>query len=264
MTPSPAIRTTGTATDGGTGGSASRGRLVAERGLRLLRHPASVPIPTRVAPLVRAARTEERVIAITFDDGPDVEHTPRILSVLAHHGAQGTFFVLAQRAEANPALVREIQAAGHEVALHGDVHVRLDQLPLSRSIGVIRDGHRRLERLLGAPVRFFRPPWGVQTIPTYLLARALGMRVIGWSASADDWKVGLGIDDYAQVALRDLEPGGILLLHDRLDDIEDPPGLDRALIVDRILSSVQDRGYRAISVGRLLALGKAIRRHPSP
>jgi peptidoglycan/xylan/chitin deacetylase (PgdA/CDA1 family) len=206
---------------------------------------------------VRSVRTREPVIAITFDDGPDLEQTPHILSVLADHRAKGTFFVLAQRAEALSVLVHEIQAAGHEVALHGDVHARLDELPLRGSFEVIRGGQRRLERLLGEPVRFFRPPWGVQTVPTYLLARASGMQVIGWSATAEDWKVGHDIDEYAEVALRDLESGGILLLHDRLDDVEEPsPRLDRAFILSRILEAVRDRGWRAIPVGELLRYGE--------
>src|SRR4051794_27259726 len=71
---------------------------------------------------VSGARTEERVVALTFDDGPDPRWTPGVLDALDEAGARATFFALCELAEAEPALTNRIVAAGHELGLHGPDH----------------------------------------------------------------------------------------------------------------------------------------------
>jgi peptidoglycan/xylan/chitin deacetylase (PgdA/CDA1 family) len=109
---------------------------------------------------VKGTTTEEPVVALTFDDGPDPETTPAVLELLARAGARATFFMLVDRAEAHPELVSETVGAGHEVGLHGLDHTRLTTLPPTEVYRRLRDGRDRLSRLVGAPIRLFRAPHG--------------------------------------------------------------------------------------------------------
>jgi peptidoglycan/xylan/chitin deacetylase (PgdA/CDA1 family) len=212
-----------------------------------------------VGPLgsVRGASVPDAV-ALTFDDGPGPWTAP-VLDVLARHGATATFFVLVERAEAEPALVRRIVAGGHEVALHGLDHRRLTAMAGPAVRPHIAEGKRRLERCTGRPVRFFRPPYGSQTPRTFAAARRCGLGVVVWTCDAEDW-----IDSeprhIAALALERVRPGGVLLLHDGFES--DPaaplpePTFDRAAALDLLLTGLDGRGLRALDVGRLLAEGR--------
>ncbi len=205
--------------------------------------------------------TDDAAIGLTFDDGPGPA-TITILDVLHEHGATATFFMLAGRAEERPEVVRRVLAEGHEVALHGPDHTRLTTLAPSDVRAHIADGKRRLERCAGASVRWFRPPFGSQSVRTFVAARRCGLQVVVWASDADDWNG----DDPARVAESASSrcvPGGILLLHDAFEN--DPaaplpePQFDRADALERFLTRLEARGGRAMSVGALVD-GRPVRR----
>ena len=209
---------------------------------------------------VRGAAVTDAV-ALTYDDGPG-PHTASVLDVLERHGATATFFVLADRAEAEPELLRRMLGDGHEVALHGVDHQRLTALPASEVRSHIAEGKRRLEACTGQPVRYFRPPYGSQTPRTFVAARRCGLRIVVWSCDADDW-IDHEPEHISQLALERLQPGGILLLHDGFEADPDAPlpepGFDRAEVLGLVLSGLAQRGLRATGVGRLLESGAARR-----
>lgn len=199
------------------------------------------------------AHTEEGLVALTFDDGPDETESDRLLATLERRGARATFFVLARRAEAHPDIVRRI-AMSQEVGLHGDEHVRLAGVPAREVVRIVRDGKRRLERIVGAPVTLFRPPGGEQTLLSFVVARASGLRVVHWSAAAEDW-LDLEPDELVRRGMADLSPGGVLLLHDRFEpgpDAGAPPTLDRVELLCGVLDALAERGWRAVAVSDLL------------
>ncbi len=212
-----------------------------------------------VGPLgsVRGAGVADAV-ALTFDDGPGPE-TAAILDVLGRHGASATFFVLVEHAEARPALVRRIVAEGHDIALHGLDHQRLTALPTAAVSAHIAEGRRRLERCTGDRIRYFRPPYGSQSLRTFGAARRHGLDVVVWTADAEDW-IDHAPAQIAELALDRIEAGGVLLLHDGFES--DPaaplpePTFDRAEALDRILTGLAGRSLAAVSVSRLLAAGR--------
>jgi len=201
---------------------------------------------------VNGARTDDPVLGLTFDDGPDPASTPTVLDALARHGARATFFVLADRAEEHPQEVRATVAAGHEIGLHGLDHRRLPSVPDPESW--LADGVRRVEAVAGVPVRRFRPPFGSQTLGTYRAARRTGLEVVVWAADVADW-----VGDPSAVVRFGLErarPGAVMLLHDAYapDPAAPEPGpvLDRAGILDELLPAWIGRGYALESVAGLL------------
>ena len=204
---------------------------------------------------------DDTTVGLTFDDGPGPA-TDSVLDVLAHHEATATFFMLSDRAEARPEVVRRVVADGHEVALHGLDHTRLTLLDGREVRGHVLDGKRRLERCAGVPVRWFRPPFGSQSLRTFVAARRCGLQVAVWSCDADDWN---GDDPHriARLALERVRPGGILLLHDAFEN--DPiaplpePEFDRAASLDEILTGLTARGVRAVDLGRLVEGHRVVR-----
>ncbi|WP_420237636.1 polysaccharide deacetylase family protein [Telmatobacter bradus] len=126
-------------------------------------------------------------LALTFDDGPNPVWTPRLLETLAKHKVRATFFMMGQHAAWEPALAREVHAAGHLVGLHSFSHPNLSR----SSKKVIREELVRnrgtLEEILGSPVRFFRPPFGARRPAVFTIARELGLTTTLWNAMTSDW-----------------------------------------------------------------------------
>jgi peptidoglycan/xylan/chitin deacetylase (PgdA/CDA1 family) len=163
--------------------------------------------------LARTGRpTGMRAVALTYDDGPDPEWTPRLLDALHRARATATFFPIAPRAAAHPDLIARMLAEGHTVGLHCDDHVRhteRDELWLARDTG------RALARLssLGVHPTLWRTPWGVTAPFSQVVARAHGLRITGWTVDTHDWR-GDGAEAMLEATRDDLRPGAIVLAHD--------------------------------------------------
>lgn len=184
-------------------------------------------------------------VALTFDDGPSPQTTPRVLRQLARDGTRATFFVVGRKALAHPGLVREIVAAGHDVGLHGFEHDRL--FSLRGSDHVARDIARTQAVLqdAGAPKpTLFRPPIGFVSHLTVGGARKAGVTLVGCSARALD---GFRRASPARVAARltrALQPGALLAMHDAAEHDDYTPASLAAL--PRVLEVLHERGLRAV------------------
>lgn len=198
------------------------------------------------------------MVGLTFDDGPDPEHTPAVLDALGAFGAQATFFVLADRARCAPDLLQRIANDGHELALHGPNHDRVTHAPCARLTRSLRDARHALEDLTGTTMRWYRPPFGAQSARSYAAARAAGLDVVVWSADCRDW-LPRTVNAIADEGLRNLAPGRILLLHDGL--VPDPASptpptsISRGAMTTAILERLAGRAWSAVSVSELLTFG---------
>src|SRR5690242_2113570 len=125
---------------------------------------------------------------LTFDDGPHPEGTAAVLEVLARTGAHATFFVVGEQVQRRPALVADIAAAGHAVALHAYRH----RLQLRLSTAEVRDDIRRgmatVEDAIGRRPDWHRPPYGIYSASGLSAARAAGLRPLLWSRWGKDWR----------------------------------------------------------------------------
>ena len=101
-------------------------------------------------------------LALTFDDGPNPAWTPRLLDILAAHHVRATFFLVGRFAEAEPALVRRIAAAGHLIGNHSWSHPNLALTACSRVREELQRTSDTLEQITGQPVHYFRPPFGAR------------------------------------------------------------------------------------------------------
>ncbi|HVZ82896.1 MAG TPA: polysaccharide deacetylase family protein [Terracidiphilus sp.] len=126
-------------------------------------------------------------LALTFDDGPNPAWTPRLLDILAAHNARATFFMVGQFAQAGPALVRRIAAAGHLIGNHTWSHPNLARTASAKIREELTRTSDTLAQLTGQPIRFFRPPFGARRPFALKTARALGMTPVTWNAMTNDW-----------------------------------------------------------------------------
>jgi peptidoglycan/xylan/chitin deacetylase (PgdA/CDA1 family) len=218
-----------------------------------------VAASARVLGTVTHVATREPMVALTFDDGPHPEATPRLLDLLAAHQARSTFFVVGLAARARPDIVRRMVDEGHAVGNHGWDH---SSLPLLTRRG------RRLqlewcqETIPEQPWRLFRPPWGHQNLGTRWLAHRLGFEVVAWNTMAEDWRGEPADLLLARVEER-LAPGAIVLFHDALFRTDDRAHRDRGptlAAVEALLHRHADR-YRFVTVPELLTRGRPRRWH---
>ena len=126
-------------------------------------------------------------IALTFDDGPNPRWTPQLLDTLERHGVKATFFLIGQYAAQQPELVRRIHNAGHLIGNHTWTHPDLAITGKLQTREELTRTNGELEQILGAPIRYFRPPFGSRRPATLRIARELGLIPVMWNAMAYDW-----------------------------------------------------------------------------
>ncbi len=206
-------------------------------------------------PVIRHGDRKGHAVALTFDDGPDADVTPRILDTLQAHGARATFFVIGRHAEAHPELVERILAEGHEVGNHSHAHSRLLNLCGRRSMqSEIERGMAALQN--GSPAsastRLYRPPMGLKNPSLARIQRRLDLRVVAWSLHSGDTARNRGASSIARRVLERIRSGDIVLFHDG----HDLPYRQRSLAVvkalETILPELRNKGLDTVTVSELL------------
>jgi len=243
-----------------------------ERQVRELSASAVPAAPGRLGQrrLIWSVSTAEPLAALTFDDGPDPELTPRILEVLAEHGVRATFNVMGWNALRHPDLVRAVVAAGHELGNHTWTHQDLAFQSALQTRRQLEWGREAIEWTAGVRPRFFRPPRGNLTGSAIQSAAELGYDLLLWSVT----RGGAGVGTPASVAdhlARTVAPGDVVALHDGIGRgtfHPREPGAHklraRRLVevqaLPAALERVLGRGLRLVTVSALLAAGEP---HPA-
>lgn len=187
-------------------------------------------------------------VAITIDDGPDPQVTPQVLTILAQHGVQATFFCIGERAAANPELCRRMIAAGHRIENHGARHPTL--CSLSGPAGwrrEILDGQHIVLRITGQTPHFYRPVAGLRNVFLDPVLHNLGMQLASWTRRGFDTRE-RDPEKVLQRLTHQLAAGDILLLHDG-NAARTPAG--EALIVTvlpQLLDSIRVQGLTPVTL----------------
>lgn len=191
-------------------------------------------------------RVTEPVIAMTFDDGPHPENTPRLLDILAARGVKATFYLIGKQVSQHPEVAQRTLAEGHEIGSHTWSHRFLTTQTAHSIARELESAHRAIESALGTPPTTLRPPFGAVTRQmTRWIDHQFGYPVILWSVSAQDWE-----DPSPGVITERLvsraRPGSVILNH----DIYTPTVEAMAGTIDQLL----ERGFRFTTVSDLLGL----------
>jgi peptidoglycan/xylan/chitin deacetylase (PgdA/CDA1 family) len=202
------------------------------------------PGPLGRQQIIWSVPTRERVLALTFDDGPDPEFTPRILDALARHGVRATFNVMGYNAIRHADLLRAVVAAGHELGNHTWTHQDLAFQSRAATRRQLERGREAIEATGGVRLRFFRPPRAELTGAAVQAAAELGNDVLLWSVTRGPGGVGTA-RTVADHVVRSVGPGDIVALHDGIGR----GTFDRGSAAARLL-----RARRSVEVAALPAV----------
>ncbi len=189
---------------------------------------------------------DQKRIAITFDDGPDKELTPRILEILRLHRVKATFFCIGKNAAANPGLLHQIHDDGHVIGNHSYAHgFWFDLLPLHKMQADLKQMHALAQEKTGLRMRYFRPPYGVTNPNLKRAVEALQYEAIGWNIRSMDTV----LKDREKLLRRmkqALKPGAIYLFHDSTVATAD--------MLSGLLEYIREEGYEVVSLETLTGL----------
>ena len=202
--------------------------------------------------LTRLPGPPRGMLALTFDDGPDPDVTPRILALLEQAGAVATFFCIGRRAQQHPELVADIRARGHGIENHTFSHHSGFALGWPAAMRVeVQRGQAALVAAGADRPRFFRAPAGMQNPWLAAVLRAEGLLLVSWTRRGFD-TVTSDPRVVARRLVRNLTAGDILLMHDGRSArtaTGAPVVLDA---LPRVLDEMVARGLRSNALGALL------------
>ena len=210
-------------------------------------------------------------LALTFDDGPDPDWTPKILDILKAKGVHASFFIIGENAEANPDLVQRLVAEGHDVGNHTFTHPNLGDIPASLVTLEINATQRLFEALTGRSMRLFRAPFLGDAEPSTSdeivpieIAQSMGYVSVGLHVDPNDWQEPTAeeITERVLEQVSDANPevsGHVILLHDsggdRSQTVAALPGL---------IDALRAKGYDLVPVSELAGLTRDQAMPPVP
>jgi cellulose synthase/poly-beta-1,6-N-acetylglucosamine synthase-like glycosyltransferase/peptidoglycan/xylan/chitin deacetylase (PgdA/CDA1 family) len=208
--------------------------------------------------------TTEKIVALSFDDGPDPRWTPQILDVLKQKNVPAVFFVVGEAANQHPEILKREYAQGNEIGNHTFTHPQFDQISKTELKWQLNLTQRLIESTVGVKSILFRPPYGIDHQPEYAeevsqlpIAQDMGYLIVGQRIDPDDWsepdgKNQMPAAEIVQNVLRQVDKGNIILLHDG--------GGERAQTVaalPQIIDSLRSRGYKFVSISGLIGKTRA-------
>ena len=211
--------------------------------------PSPTPAETHSKPATYTqAHVDQPYIAMTFDDGPSAENTPRLLEMLKQRNIKATFFLIGQNVASNPDLVRRILAEGHEIGNHSWTHPQLSKLSDQRVSSEITKTQDAIKDASGFTPTLLRPPYGAITPrQREWIENQFGLSIILWSVDPFDWKRP-GASVITQRILTETRSGAIILSHDIHKQTVDA--------MPATLDGLMRKGFKFVTVSQLIALNK--------
>ncbi len=203
---------------------------------------------TQVAPLVAEGPDRRKLIALTFDDGPNPVHTPEILAILKQHQARATFFQLADCTGGREALVRAVIAEGHELALHSWGHPQYTKLSSAQVADNLRRCLTVFRSIAGPdlPLRWVRPPYGATNAGVKATIESLGLQQMLWNVDTNDWKRP-GSSVIYQRIMSGARHGAVILMHDGGGNRE-----GTVAAVRQAVPALQAKGFELVTLSELM------------
>ncbi len=190
--------------------------------------------------------TNDKRIALTFDDGPHYKYTAEILDILAENDVKATFFVVGSLAERYPELILRELSEGHEIASHTWSHPHLSKLPEATLESELSATEELLYELAEYRPKLFRPPEGKCPDSVRRVAAHLDYEVVLWTVDTRDW-AHTPTETIVKTVLDNTEPGAIILCHDFIGGNSPTPEALRKFIPE-----LKRNGYEFVTVSDLL------------
>jgi peptidoglycan/xylan/chitin deacetylase (PgdA/CDA1 family) len=195
-------------------------------------------------PVLCSGRTREKLIALSFDDGPDPSVTPALLDVMMEHKIQAAFFCIGSKVQANQELLKRMDVEGHLIGNHSySHHYWFDLFSMKKMKIELQKTQDAIFQATGKRTYLFRPPYGVTNPNLARAAGSLGYIAVGWSLKSRD-TVLREKESLLERLKRKIRPGDILLFHDTSEHME-------IIIKDLIEWSIRNK-YRIVRLDQIL------------
>lgn len=188
-------------------------------------------------------KQEKKLVALTFDDGPDDKVTPKILKTLQKYDVKATFFMLTRSAEKYPDIAKQVAKQGHEIANHSETHTNLNKSKKSHIDKEVAQSKTQLQKITGVEPKLFRPPYGEYNSTVIEIAKKSDQKIVMWSVDTLDWQH-KNKNRTIDIVTRDTKPLSIILMHDIHTTTADA--------LPSLIEKLQKEGYEFVTTSEIL------------
>ncbi|UOQ49742.1 polysaccharide deacetylase family protein [Gracilibacillus caseinilyticus] len=196
---------------------------------------------------------DEKIIALTFDDGPDQRYTPEILDILKKNQVKATFFLVGTRVEKHVEIAKRIVSEGHAIGNHTFWHPNLAESDIQKMQWEIRKTSTQILHATGQETSWFRAPYGALNEKQVLTLGNLGYKGIGWSLDTEDWR-SPGESAITNQVINHVHPGAIILMHSAGHWTQDLSGTVDS--VSKLIPTLKKHGYQFVTIPDLWELSQ--------
>lgn len=193
---------------------------------------------------------ELKLVALTYDDGPNRRFTPRLLELLKQERVTATFFLLGEQVKNYPAEARQIVEMGFEIGNHTFTHKNLARLTREEIYTEITSTQEIINKTTGVLPRIIRPPYGALNQTVVDVSKELGLHIIMWQLDTDDYRQNVTKEKIVATMVKNVKGGDIILMHDRNTKTLEATA--------EIIPALRSRGFRFVTVSDLLRAQKLV------
>ena len=196
--------------------------------------------------IYKSVSASDKVVALSFDDGPHKTQTDAVLDVLKKHNIKATFFVIGKNARENPEVLRRIADEGHEIGHHTYSHSLKKKVSEKVIEEEITKNEETILELCELQTRLLRPPGGRVDSNLLKIAERLDYKIILWDVDTRDW-AHTPTDRIVDNVLKNTQNGSIILFHDYVFG-----NSDTAIALDTVITELTKKGFNFVTVGELI------------
>ncbi|WP_419726774.1 polysaccharide deacetylase family protein [Terrisporobacter petrolearius] len=200
--------------------------------------------------IIKCGNTDEKLIALTFDDGPDEDFTPQILDILKKYNVKATFYVIGQKVQYNKKIIKRQHEEGHEIGNHTYTHINVSKNGYNKIKKEIGDTQSAVKSVTGVYPKTFRPPYRAISKDMCDIIKEKDMNIVLWSyVDARDWE-SPGVCSIVKSIESGIQNGCIILLHD-YNKIRAPKS-QTIEALDIIIPNLLEKGYKFVTISELI------------
>ncbi|MDU4859505.1 MAG: polysaccharide deacetylase family protein [Terrisporobacter othiniensis] len=200
--------------------------------------------------IIKCGNTDEKLIALTFDDGPDEDFTPQILDILKKYNVKATFYVIGEKVQYNKKIIKRQYEEGHEIGNHTYTHINVSKNGYNKIKKEIGDTQSAVKSVTGIYPKTFRPPYRAISKDMCDIIKEKDMNIVLWSyVDARDWE-SPGVCSIVKSIESGIQNGCIILLHD-YNKIRAPKS-QTIEALDIIIPNLLEKGYKFVTISELI------------
>ena len=200
--------------------------------------------------IIKCGNTNEKLLALTFDDGPDEDFTPQILDILKKYNVKATFYVIGEKVQYNKKIIKREFEEGHEIGNHTYTHINVSKNGYNRINKEIGDTQSVIKSVTGVYPQTFRPPYRAISKDMCEIIKQKNMSIVLWSyVDARDWQ-SPGVSCIVKSIESGIQNGCIILLHD-YNKLRNPKS-QTVEALDIIIPDLLEKGYKFVTISELI------------